>query len=95
MKTRFDGFCAGKREQHGAAFSKQDLDPSIVPHYNAGQQRRIKVRWNDGSEQWGCVGVTTGWKPVFLLMRNRLSRGSSDCLRPGSFAIVAYKDLKN
>ncbi len=92
-KTRFDGFCDGKREIYGGKFDASDLDLDVAQHYNASDRRRIKVRWNDGSEQWGCIGVTTGWKPVFLLKQNRLSRGSSDLLIPGRFTIIDWKDL--
>lgn len=93
MKTRFDGFCDGKRQIHGDKFDSSDLDKCVVTHYNAMSRRRIKVEWKDGSTQWGSVGVTTGWKPVFLLMQNRYSRSSSHTLTPGSFRIIDWKDL--
>ena len=91
--TRFAGFLAGKKEQHGVNFDASDLNPNCVSHYNAGRLRRVKVRFSYGEERWGVIGVTTGHKPCFLLMRNRTAVGSSDTIGPND-QIVDYKDLK-
>lgn len=75
-------------------FNCDDLCPNCITHYNRGLLRRIKVRWlADGSEQWGTLGITTGWKPCFMLLANRASKGSANLLTPGTFQIVDAKDL--
>ena len=50
-----------------------DLDMKFVPYY--GSDERIKVKYGD-EVITGTVGVTTGWKPVFLLMLRSDSVGS-------------------
>jgi hypothetical protein len=94
--TRFAGYLAGKAQIFGEKFDASDLNPNCITHYNAGHKRRIKVRWRDGLEQWGCLGITTGWRPTFLLMHNRRAIGSGNTLpNDGSFTIVDAKDLQS
>ena len=67
-----------KRAEHGAKFDTADLNPDFIRYFESGQ--RIKIRFQCGlvfSEMFGTVGVTTGWKPVFLLMSNRSAAESS------------------
>ena len=67
-----------KRAEHGAQFDASDLHPDFIRYFESDQ--RIKIRFQCGpgySEMFGTVGVTTGWKPVFLLMSNRRAVGSS------------------
>ena len=60
--------------QYGDKFDVSDLDKRFIAYYQNGQ--RIKVE-TCGMVMTGTVGVTTGWKPVFLLMRTSRSMGSS------------------
>ena len=76
-----------KRIEHGEKFNPQDLDPRFVPFFNNG--RRVKIEMY-GEVITGTIGVTTGWKPCFLLMRTRRSRGSSWTLGP-SAKILGFK----
>ena len=63
-----------KRREYGEKFDPSDLAEQFRPYFGTGQ--RIKV--NFGHEVvTGTVGVTTGWKPGFLLMRRIDSIGSS------------------
>lgn len=73
--TRFDGYNDGKRAQWGEKYDPSDLAPQFVKYYNSGE--RVRVRFAHGTVATGTVGVTTGWKPCFLLMRRRTDRGSS------------------
>lgn len=50
---------------------------------------RIKVTGPAGT-RFGTVGMTTGWKPAFLLMHRRTDIGSSDVLGPGD-QVIAVK----
>lgn len=63
------------QQTHGIKFSPEDLSEKFVPYYNSGQ--RIEVEFPDGTIKRGTVGVTTGWKPIFILMLTKRSRGSS------------------
>lgn len=89
----FRGFCAGKLEQYGDKFCPEALAPQFIKHKAAGDRRRIKVRFTDGREVWGYVGVTTGWVPCFILMRRRGQHGSCDTLSVND-VIVDVKDIK-
>ena len=67
-----------KRREHGEKFSDAELWPQFRPYYRTGE--RIRVRSASGYERTGTVGVTTGWRPAFLLIRTSRSLGSSDVL---------------
>lgn len=54
-----------------------DLDPRFTPFLHTGQ--RIRVRTGDFSRT-GTVGITTGWRPAYLLMHRSNARGSWDVL---------------
>ena len=60
--------------QYGDKFDVSDLDKRFIAYYQNGQ--RIKVE-TCGMVMTGTVGVTTGWKPAFLLMRTSRYMGSS------------------
>lgn len=49
-------------------------------HYHETGQR-IEVLTSYGDTIRGYVGKTTGWKPVYMLLAKKNSRGSSDILR--------------
>jgi hypothetical protein len=40
-------------------------------------EKRITVKFSYGETKRGTVGMTTGWKPVFILMLRANSTGSS------------------
>lgn len=78
----FASFMARKRQQYGDRFQPGDLTPHLIPYFES--QERIEVcRTYANGETYtrrGTVGVTTGWKPAFILMSRRSARGSSDVL---------------
>lgn len=77
--SRYESFLARKRAEYGDKFDPSDLDPRFIDAFNTG--RRIALNtW--GERKTGTVGVTTGWKPVFLLMARRNCIGSSWTLSP-------------
>lgn len=86
--TKFEAFLARKGREFGERFDRSALDPRFVSAYNTGL--RIRVRSSHGEEKTGTVGVTTGWKPVFILLANSRSRNSGDVLGPGD-RITAVK----
>lgn len=52
-----------------------ELSTKFIPYYE--NEQRIKVKFSYGEIKTGTVGMTTGWKPVFILMLRSNSRGSS------------------
>ena len=60
--------------EYGKKFDPSALDPRFVPFYEGGE--RIKIE-TCGMVVTGTIGITTGWKPCFLLMRTSRSIGSS------------------
>lgn len=70
----YETYIKRKQAEYGAKFDPSDLDSRFAPFL--GSNKRIKVKAY-GEVKAGTVGVTTGWKPVFLLMANSRSRGSS------------------
>jgi hypothetical protein len=75
---KFGEFLSRKKEEYGSKFDSSDLSQKFVSSYNSGE--RVKVKFRYGETKTGTVGVTTGWKPVFLLMLTSRSRGSSHTL---------------
>lgn len=68
------------KQKYGDKFDPSDLDPRFIPFYES--QTRIKIE-DPGyyvPELTGTVGITTGYKPVFLLMRRKSDIGSSHIL---------------
>jgi len=51
------------------------ISQQFVPFYENG--KRIKVKFSYGEIKSGTVGMTSGWKPVFILMLRSNSIGSS------------------
>lgn len=88
----FRDYCARKRDEHGDKFDTSKLAPAFIPHFEAGKGRRVKVRFPGGDEIWGHIGVTTGWQPVFLLMRRRNQIGSSQTIS-AECTIVATRNV--
>lgn len=76
-KRDYKEFIERKKKEYLSKFDDSDLDPRFIPFYENGE--RIKIE-SDGRQITGTVGVTTGWKPVFLLMRTSRSLGSSEIL---------------
>lgn len=51
------------------------ISKQFAPYHES--QNRIKVKFSYGEIKSGTVGMTTGWKPVFILMLTTRSLGSS------------------
>ena len=80
MRNYQEAIERGKRE-HGEKFTEIDLNKDFIPYYE--NQARIEVEFTWGKTKEilrGRVGITTGWKPCFLLMKTTRSLGSTDLL---------------
>jgi len=60
--------------KHGDKFDSSDLASQFIPYFES--QARIEVDFGYEKKR-GRIGVTTGWKPCFLLMLTTRSIGSS------------------
>lgn len=81
MKRNINDYIHSKKIQFGDKFDASGLHEHFHKYFNSGE--RVKVRFKYGEtfeEVTGTIGVTTGWKPAFLLMRRSNSMGSSDLL---------------
>jgi len=68
------------------------VEPALLAAYRSGQ--RVKVRdTGSGYTRTGYVSRSTGSQPVFLLLRRRDSRGSTDVLC-GHDRVIAWWDGK-
>lgn len=64
-----------RAQADGKTLDTSCLDKRFIPYYNTGQ--RIKVDFGHGEVRCGTVGITTGWRPTFLLMLRANSLGST------------------
>lgn len=69
-----------------------ELPEKFVPYYESNHMTRIKVEWgtNWTRTECGFVSISTGWSPVFLLMRSIKSKGSSTVLS-NDYRIIGVK----
>ena len=94
---RYEEYTAMKKQEYGSKFSTKNLDKRFIKYYNSGQ--RIKVTFSYGESESGTVGITTGWVPVFLLIKTSRSLGSSTFLDKNVIKIeipkYVHKSIKN
>jgi len=70
-------------------FNSSNLSNKFVPYFR--ENYRIQVQDKFGDKHSGYVGITTGWKPVFILVYNKRCYGSSILLSDEDIIIKAYK----
>jgi hypothetical protein len=75
MQKSYVEFIQRKQDEFGKKFDYSDLAKNFIPFYENG--RRVEVQFKSGEIKRGTIGITTGWKPVFLLMLRKNSIGSS------------------
>jgi len=63
-----------KKIQYGSRFDDSDLNKDFILYFE--NQKRIEVDFGYDIKR-GRIGITTGWKPCFLLMLTTRSLGSS------------------
>mgnify|MGYP001613092517 FL=1 len=79
MKT-YTELVERKQAQYGSEFNSKELNKDFIHAYETGKRIEVQFRTQDGKiyeTKRGTVGVTTGWKPCFLLMLTKRSIGSS------------------
>ena len=85
-RTKFDQYIARKIHQEGDKFDSTALDERFIPYFNSGARIKVSIY---GETLTGTVGVTSGWRPVFLLMRTSRSLGSVDVLNSDALITAA------
>ena len=75
MKRNYKKYVDDKLKQYGSKFDTSDLNEEFIPYFESGE--RITVKFSYGEIKRGTIGITTGWKPIFILMLTKRSLGSS------------------
>ena len=71
----FNEYLQRKQGEFGEKFDPSSLSKQFIEYYE--NQKRVEVELELFKEvKRGRIGVTTGWKPAFLLMLTRRSVGS-------------------
>ena len=70
----YQEFIEKKKREYGDKFDPSALNPAFIQAFN--NQDRVTVDFGYETKR-GRIGVTTGWKPCFLLMLRIDSTGSS------------------
>lgn len=82
--TRYEEYIQRKQREFGDKFDTSDLAPEFIEYFNSGERIEVEFRSKLTREVYetkrGTIGVTTGWKPAFILMLRKTSRGSSHLL---------------
>ena len=69
-----------KSKEYGVKFDNTSLNKNFIFYYENQQRIELSFKTKEGKEyeiKRGKIGITTGWKPCFLLMLTTRSRGSS------------------
>jgi hypothetical protein len=67
-------FVERKSREFGSNFDESDMNPNFIKYFE--NEERITVDFGYETKR-GTIGVTTGWKPCFLLLLTKRSLGSS------------------
>ena len=76
----FNEYIERKKQEYNEKFDQSELNKDFIKYYE--NQERITVLFCDKSDKEyerkrGRIGITTGWRPCFLLMLTSRSSGSS------------------
>lgn len=74
MKRNYKEFINNKIKQYGVKFDTSDLNEEFIPYFENGE--RIAIKFNHGEIKRGTIGISSGWRPCFLLMLTKRSIGS-------------------
>lgn len=70
----FNDYLNRKKQEYGEKFDPSNLNKDFIQYYE--NQEKITVDFGYEKKR-GRIGITTGWKPCFLLMLTVRSIGSS------------------
>jgi hypothetical protein len=92
-------FLQRKTAQYGNRFDPSELfatDATIFDAYESGARMNFNYSPTGLPEDFpakGYVGITTGWKPAFIRIRDRRSHGGSDILT--NYRAMGYSNTRN
>ena len=86
--SKYTDYIARKRAEYGERFDPSELDPRFAPYFDNGERVRVATY---GLVLTGTIGVTTGWRPAFLLIRRKTDRGSSWVLGANSHVLAVKR----
>ena len=75
MKRNYKEYVDNKMKRYGIEFDTSDLNENFIPYFESGE--RVTVKFSYGEIKRGTIGISSGWKPIFLLMLTKRSSGSS------------------
>lgn len=75
----YQEFLERKKREYGTLFDPSYLNPDFIKYFES--QERIEVKFSWGEIRRGRVGITGGWKPIFILLLTKRSLGSSWTIR--------------
>lgn len=82
----YRNYIARKQDEYGSKFDPSDLAVNFIKYYENGKRIEVNFKCDKTGKVFltkrGTVGVTTGWKPVFILMLTKRSTGSPYILKP-------------
>ena len=75
-QSDFNNYVERARAQHGDRLDLSELPEKFRPYFR--ERIRVRAPWGgDRPEKNGVLGVTTGWRPIFILMLRTGAVGSS------------------
>jgi len=83
--TEYAEYLERKRAEYGTKFDPSNLVNEFAVYFRG---PRVKVQFGTGEVKFGRIGVTTGWRPVFLLMKDSRSHGSSNTINKGDHIVA-------
>lgn len=87
----FQDYLSRKRHEYGEKFDVSHLDDRFVRYFQTGERIKVEIY---GEVKHGTVGVTTGWRPAFLLMARSNCIGSTEILDAKARILCVQKGRK-
>lgn len=93
-ERQFAAYLMGKRHQW-PTFDASSLATQFIPYFATDERITVTRVYTNGESytRRGHVGITTGWRPAFLLMPRSTSTGSSDVLGPDDRIVLPSQPL--
>ena len=85
MKRNYNAVISRRKMEYPGSFDACNLNQSFVHAFESQDRVTVEFRTADGTvyeTKRGRIGVTTGWKPCFILMLTTRSIGSMWCIGP-------------
>lgn len=71
---------------------RSELSTLLTPYYH--NRKRVEVLLSDGTKKRGYIGMTTGWKPAYILLARSNSHGSSEVLSRDCYVTEVFKQTR-